>query len=180
VNVKTVLVLTVGILFSSGCRPEAGDDSSSNGTQVNHPSSESANNPSDVVSIPEQGGGVIVIGDTKYPVVADWSCNFMSYADTLGATGHGADNEALEFAFNLTLQSSGNIVGQITLKLTDQDLRWETADAGGDEAASGITEAKLGDGGASGLATFRQRGSGEWDASSGFEEGSFIIRCPSK
>ena len=176
---RLVLVLTVGILFSAGCQSEAGSDSSSDVKGVSQSSSAGADSSSGTVAIPEQGGGLIVIGDSKYPVVADWSCNFMSYADTLGATGHGINNEALEFAFNLTLQPSGNIVGQITLKLTDQDVRWETADAGGDEAASGITEAELGDDGASGKATFRQRRSGEWDTLSDFEEGSFNIRCPS-
>jgi hypothetical protein len=169
------------LLLIMGCGSEGSNEtpSSAVGADGSTPAP-AASNTGSPVELPDQGGGVIVIGDTKYPVVADWSCSFMSYANTLGARGHGVDDQSIDFALNLTLQQSGAIAGQITLRLTEQDIRWETADAGGDEAASGITEATLEDNGGFGKATFRQRGSGEWEASSGFFEGSFDIRCPSK
>jgi len=177
-----MLCLATGILFFSTACNSDGDNGVSATDTANHGASakQGASPSASSLEVPKQGGGVIVIGDTSYPVVADWSCNFMSYANILGATGHGVDDQNIEFAFDLTLQTSGAIAGQITLKLPEQDIRWETADAGGDESASGITEATLEDNGGFGKATFRQRQSGEWDASSGPVEGSFDIRCPSK
>jgi hypothetical protein len=181
-RIQSTRYLITGILFFAvGCGSEASSEAPSSDTgNADSPPVQAATESASPIEIPDQGGGIIVIGDTSYPVVADWSCNFMSYADILGATGHGVDDESIEFAFDLTLQSSGAIAGQITLKLTEQDIRWETADAGGDETASGITEATLEEDGGFGKATFRQRGSGDREASSGYVEGSFDIRCPAK
>ncbi len=174
--------LISGFLYClTGCGSEASNESPATDT-ANIPSSPpaAASSAGLQTNIPEQGGGVIVIGDTSYPVVADWSCNFIPYAKVLGATGHGVDDEHLEFAFDLSLLPNGGIAGQITLKLTEQDIRWETADAGGDETVSGITEAELTEDGGFGHAMFRQRGSGDWEGSSEFAQGSFDIRCPKK
>lgn len=181
-KISTTRYLTTGVLlFIIGCGSEASNEAYSTAADTAGSSPAQATSAADAkVKIPEQGGGVITIGETRYPVVADWSCNFMAYADILGATGHGIDDQNIQFAFDLTLKPDGAIAGQITLRLKEQDIRWETADAGGDELAGGITEATLEENGGFGKATFRQRGSGEWEASSGFVEGSFDIRCPSK